>query len=175
MLCSATPLSTAAFSSRSRCYPFSPTFCRLLLPFPCFLSYGIYGNASYGHGGSLNNSVFSEGDSLMNLTQNVQNMHVLAQGYAENNDLYTKTGKLRKVGKDLSAKDAKAKKPTEKNGKKAEFGQLDAGDYSGCLENEEEEIVLNSQQNDELQGTIHTHALSHLGTKLAAHYRPLSS
>jgi hypothetical protein len=79
------------------------------------------------------------------------------------------------VGRDLSAKDAKAKKPAEKSGKKAEFGQLDAGDNSGFLENDEEEIVLNSQQNDELQGTIHTHALSHLGTKLAAHYMPLSS
>jgi hypothetical protein len=116
-------------------------------------SYSMYGNASYGHGGSLNSSVLSEGDSMMNITRNVQNMHVLVAGHSENSDLYTKTGKPRKGVKDLTAKDAKAKKPTDKGGKKSAFGQVDAGDCSGSLlENDEEDIVLNSQRNDELRG-----------------------
>jgi hypothetical protein len=104
----------------------------------------MYGSHAGYAQGSLNSSVLSEGESaLLGLSSHAQDMSTY------DSDLYTKSGKLRKVPlKDAS----KSGGPGKGRGRKGDVMQ-EAGDYGGFNEGEEDDLVF-SQAGEELQGTV---------------------
>jgi hypothetical protein len=103
----------------------------------------MYGSHAGYAQGSLNSSVLSEGESaLLGLSNHAQDMSTY------DSDMYTKSGKLRKVPlKDSS----KSGGPGKGRGRKGDVTQ-EAGDYGGFNEGEEDDLVF-SQAGEELQGT----------------------
>jgi hypothetical protein len=105
----------------------------------------MYGSHAGYVQGSLNSSVLSEGESaLLGLSSShAQDMSTY------DSDLYTKSGKLRKVPlKDTS----KSGGPGKGRGRKGDSVQ-DAADYGGFNEGDEDDLVF-SQAGEELQGTV---------------------
>lgn len=110
--------------------------------------------------GSLNSSMHSDGDSLMNITHNVQSTHGLLpstyNGDPAHADLYTKSGKLRKNA--LAGGAGKGRK----GGKAQDMSGLD----QSVMDVEEEEVLFSQHNHEEPQGDNFSlsHSLHFLST-----------